>query len=145
MLGLRPHHLLCILTYIGKGYDAEFTDNFTRVMERINAGERDIAIVKGPDCLCEPVKHKPVVSHDCYSGSISRRDDLALRDIAGLTGRTLDYGMDITLDEGLIGRLRAAFAGGAIRAACQACEWHDLCTEIAGCGFENTRLKGAVQ
>ena len=37
---LRAHHLLCMLTYVGKGYTAAFTANYDRIVERLNAAGR---------------------------------------------------------------------------------------------------------
>ena len=54
MIKLRPHHLLCILTYVGKGYSKPFTENFDAICERINQGERNVEIIKGPDDVCAP-------------------------------------------------------------------------------------------
>ena len=45
---LRPHHLLCLLTYSGKGYSAAFTANYDVIAGQISQGE-DILIVEGPD------------------------------------------------------------------------------------------------
>jgi len=36
---LRAHHLLCILTYVGKGYTPGFTVNYDRVARRMSDGE----------------------------------------------------------------------------------------------------------
>ena len=37
---LRPHHLLCLLSYIGRGYSPAFSANMTRVARRLGAGGR---------------------------------------------------------------------------------------------------------
>ena len=50
---LRAHHLLCMLTYIGKGYGTAFTDNMTVIAGRVSAGE-NVEIVDGPDEICAP-------------------------------------------------------------------------------------------
>ncbi len=36
---LRAHHLLCVLTYSGKGYSPAFVTNFDSVVRRLQAGE----------------------------------------------------------------------------------------------------------
>ena len=45
---LRPHHLLCLLTYVGKGYSPAFTANYDAIAMRIEQGE-ELLIVSGPD------------------------------------------------------------------------------------------------
>ncbi len=44
---LRAHHLLCLLTYVGKGYTPAFTANYDAVVARLDAGE-DRAAGRGP-------------------------------------------------------------------------------------------------
>lgn len=54
MIRLRGHHLLCVLTFEGAGYNAQFARNLTAIVDRINDGE-EILIVDGPDVICAPV------------------------------------------------------------------------------------------
>lgn len=37
MLKIRPHHILCMRAYQGKGYSEEFNDNMKSVIKSINA------------------------------------------------------------------------------------------------------------
>jgi len=52
---LRAHHLLCILTFAGKGYSPAFVANMAGVVARIGAGE-PIEVVAGPDDICAPLE-----------------------------------------------------------------------------------------
>ncbi len=36
---IRPHHLLCLLTYAGEGYNDAFIDNFNKIVHRLKLGE----------------------------------------------------------------------------------------------------------
>ncbi|TJU92322.1 MAG: DUF1284 domain-containing protein, partial [Mesorhizobium sp.] len=51
---LRAHHLLCLLTYVGKGYSPAFTANYDKVVKRLGEGEA-VLIVSGPDAICAPM------------------------------------------------------------------------------------------
>jgi len=51
---LRSHHLLCLLTYVGKGYSAAFIANYDAIAKRLGRGE-DVLIVSGPDDICQPM------------------------------------------------------------------------------------------
>ena len=51
---LRPHHLLCLLTYVGKGYGDAFIRNYDRIAQRLSMGEA-IMVVDGPDDICAPL------------------------------------------------------------------------------------------
>jgi uncharacterized protein len=51
---LRPHHLLCMLSYAGRGYSPAFVANFDAVVRRLEAGE-EIVVVSGADDICIPL------------------------------------------------------------------------------------------
>lgn len=136
---LRPHHLLCVLTYVGRGYSPAFTANMTAVAERLGAGE-DIELVAGPDDICAPLLADP--DPHCHRASVVERDRAAVRDLSGLLGLDVRTGARLVLDENVIHSLRAAFASDNIRSACTGCEWVDLCGSIAASGFDGAVLTG---
>ncbi|WP_425088645.1 DUF1284 domain-containing protein [Stappia sp.] len=137
---LRPHHLLCSLTYAGKGYSDAFTRSYDRIVARLNAGET-VRIVEGPDALCAPVVAAEAEPH-CFGDSVTRRDRDALESLEGLLRRRIAVGDDLALDAATTARLREAFASGAIRQACDGCQWSHLCSSIARRGFTGTALVG---
>ncbi len=85
---LRPHHLLCVPTYVGKGYGPAFTANMTAVAERLCAGE-DIELVAEPDDICAPLRGVP--DPHCHRASIVERDRAAARDAAGRRFRSSPF------------------------------------------------------
>ena len=91
---LRPHHLLCLLTYIGKGYTPAFTANYDVVVARLNAGD-DVLVVDGPDDICAPMLNE---GHHCFNASITQRDAQAAADVEGLLGVRIVAGARLTLD-----------------------------------------------
>ena len=139
----RPHHLLCMLTYKGKGYTDAFTDNFDKLMERLNAQPTELEICKGPDDICAPRLCDPTDTNcHCYNDDLTETDEKALADIKKIDGlKDLDYAKMIYLTPDLIKELRASYKTNAIRTACEGCEWVDLCSEIAKNNFEDTKLK----
>lgn len=134
---LRPHHLLCMLTYVGKGYSAAFVDNYDRIAARLSAGE-DMLIVEGPDDICGPVADTDG-SH-CRTESVSARDAQAAADAGALLGQTIRPGLALSLTGTQIEALRSAFRTGHIRPACAGCEWSALCTQIADGGYRDVRI-----
>ena len=134
-VALRPHHLLCLLTYAGKGYTPAFTDNFDAIVARLNAGE-DIRVVVGPDDICWPWLGEPEAH--CRRDSVTARDGRALADLSAL----LDRPVASTTVLPDIATLRAAFSHGAVRSACTGCEWFGLCSDIAAGGYAGTQLDG---
>ncbi|MDQ0474847.1 DUF1284 domain-containing protein [Labrys wisconsinensis] len=137
---LRGHHLLCMLTYAGRGYTPAFCDNYDRIVERLGAGE-DILLVAGPDDVCAPLLRE--AAPHCHLDRVTRRDALALAASAEILRRPLAPGEVLSLDPALLDTLRAAFAAGTSRAACADCEWADLCTRLAAAGFAGTRLQAS--
>lgn len=135
---LRAHHLLCMLTYLGRGYSPAFTANYDRVIGRLAAGE-GIELVSGPDDVCAPLLCDPEAH--CRLGRIRDRDGAAALAVGTLLGRVLAPGDRLDLSPALLERLRAAFRDGTLRAACAGCEWSELCTDVAAAGFAGTRLE----
>jgi len=132
---LRTHHLLCILTYIGKGYSPAFTDNMTVIAGRISAGE-NIEIVEGPDEICAPRFAEENVH--CCDESVHNRDLQAAKDVGRILQVPIHPGAKLCLDKPSLKRLRAAFTQDQVRAACIDCQWGDLCTSISIDGYKDT-------
>jgi len=127
-----------MLTYVGKGYSAAFTENFDRICERLGRGE-EIELVDGPDDICAPL----LLERDphCHEASVVERDRLSAEAAARLLGREIAQGSRLALDGDILAELRASFRVGQNRAACQSCEWHDLCTDVAAGDYTGIRLR----
>lgn len=136
---LRPHHLLCMLTFVGKGYTPEFVANFEAVIRRILAGET-VQIIEGPDDICAPLLSD--AECHCLRPTVTRRDELAREALAGYLGQSLQYGALLALSPTVLDTMRIAFAAGNVRAACEGCSWRGLCDSIAEAKFDGTKLLG---
>lgn len=134
---LRPHHLLCMLTYVGKGYSPEFVANYEAIAARLSDGE-EIELVDGPDDICAPLIDD--ASAHCHGASVIVRDAQALEAGARLLGSPLVAGARIAPTSGLMARLRRSFAKGDIRTACSGCEWAGLCDRVAEEGYVGARV-----
>ncbi len=139
-IALRAHHLLCMLTYVGKGYSPEFTHNFDALTSRLAAGD-EVLLVEGPDAVCAPLCESEGACAHCYGAEVRLRDQRAVQELAPLLGWTVRVGSRMRLDAALLARLRTAYASGEIRGACAGCEWADLCARIASAGYEGVRLR----
>ncbi len=139
---LRPHHLLCLLTYVGKGYSAAFTANYDAIAARIGAGEA-VLIVKGPDDICAPLLSG--TEPHCHRNSVIERDRLALRDLGELLDVPPAIGEQVVLGPELLRQMRQAFAAGITRAACAGCEWHGLCSKISAGGYAGVVISSPSQ
>ncbi len=134
---LRAHHLLCMLTYVGKGYSPAFVENYEVIAARLSAGE-EIELVAGPDDICHPLTADP--DAHCHGTSVVERDEEAAAAVACLLGSPLGPGVRIKPTAALVARLRKTFATGEIRTACSGCEWSGLCGSVAETGYIGVRL-----
>jgi hypothetical protein len=135
---LRAHHLLCLLTYVGKGYSPAFTANYDGIAERLSRGE-DILLVSGPDDVCVPLLDEP--EPHCLNESVVERDRLAAQDVEELLARPIRVGASLDLDAAILVQMRQAFLVGRARKACGGCEWNGLCSTIAAGGYSDTLVQ----
>ncbi|SDA59462.1 DUF1284 domain-containing protein [Mesorhizobium qingshengii] len=135
---LRAHHLLCLLTYVGKGYSPAFTANYDGIAQRLSRGE-DILIVSGPDDVCAPLLDGP--EPHCLRESAVERDGLAAADVEELLARPIRIGACFDLDVAILARMRQAFSAGLVRKACGGCEWNELCSTVAAGGYRDTQVQ----
>jgi uncharacterized protein len=134
---LRAHHLLCMLTYVGKGYSPAFVENYEVVASRLSAGE-EIELVAGPDDICGPLT-ADLEAH-CHGAGVIERDREAADAVARLIGSPLPPGARFKPSADLLTRLRKTFATGEIRTACLGCEWSGLCDSVADGGYLGVRV-----
>lgn len=134
---LRAHHLLCVLTYVGKGYNARFVANYDAIAARLSRGE-PVEVVDGPDDICAPLRHAP--DTHCTNASVAVRDAAARQSLRRVLCYPPYSASRWVLDAERLATLRAAFRHHEIRTACIGCEWHDLCTRVAEAGYPDTRV-----
>ncbi|HEY8595159.1 MAG TPA: DUF1284 domain-containing protein [Devosiaceae bacterium] len=134
---LRPHHLLCMLTYVGKGYTPAFTASYDAIVQRLGKGE-DILLVAGPDDICAPLCG--TAEDHCGNESPAERDRSAAIALEGMLDAPVVAGRILHIDTGTLDDMRRAFASGLIRSACAGCQWFDLCSRVAAEGFAGARL-----
>lgn len=124
MIKLRPHHVLCLLRFEGKGYTSDFVKTLTDLIRRLKEGEA-ITIVEGPDDVCAPLCGTRY--WHCENASIYRRDKAARHLIQqhkitseGLRQDLLKNKEDRTLTKQL-------FCSQTIQKPCKGCEWVRTC------------------
>jgi hypothetical protein len=136
---LRAHHLLCMLTFVGKGYSPRFVENYETIAARLSSGE-PIEIVEGPDDICRPLVEKSETPH-CLGASVTARDAAALLAVSASMEASLEPGAMLTPSAALVGRLRTHFSTGQLRGACAGCEWSGLCDAVAAGGYARARVR----
>lgn len=135
---LRAHHLLCMLTYVGRGYSPAFVENYDAVVARLAQGE-PIRLVAGPDDICAPIQD--IATAHCHNESVVERDRLALVSVGHLVGLAVDLAREFSLGAAMLAQFRDAFDRGQSRAACAGCEWSDLCDHVSQAGYPGAVLQ----
>lgn len=135
MIRLRPHHLLCILTYEGRGYTPTFVENFDRIVLALGKGQTAV-LVGGADDVCGPLATE---HRHCERESVLERDAAALGIIGELLSTPLQIGDEIVLSHEMLRTLREGYLAGREK-ACAGCEWYLFCGFVAEGGYQRTRL-----
>jgi uncharacterized protein len=138
LLRIRPHHLLCVLTFAGNGYSPEFVANFQRIANLIASGSHTLEIVFGPDDICSTILADPECH--CRNAGVLDRDRLAVEALTTLLPSPIEEHSRLQLDPDTLNQLRTAFKTGSIRKACHGCQWSPLCDSVAKDSFSETTL-----
>ena len=119
-LHLRPHHLLCLQTFVGHGYSKEFVRHMTLVKRQLTTNPRTpIMLVSGADELCA---HCPnCVEGQCTSEKPALFDRLVEEKLAVLSRCQVP----VPVLDGIPNDLR--ITEDLIAACCPECEWKNLC------------------
>lgn len=119
---LRPHHLLCLQNYMGKGYSESFTGNMNTVVLQLrrNSGTT-IHITEGADTLCRSCPNRR--RNECSSCRPAVFD----RNVINTFG--IRCGDNMSWEEVL--ERTAPLTAGRIEELCPGCQWKNICLEIA--------------
>lgn len=136
---LRPHHLLCISFFEGKGYSPEFVHNMTKLIEALDASSQ-IRLKIGADQICSSCPNNKETG--CDSGSKVNRYDKAVLAFCGLkAGQFFPFDKLMKLADAKI--IRA----GKLSSVCGDCQWSVICQkkadirQVQDCN-ERTAMKG---
>lgn len=120
---LRPHHVLCIAHFIGRGYSKAFTHNMARVITLLHKNDPPVLPVCGTDVLCAACPHNR--NGLCEQHGKVRGYDTACLTLCGITENTPLRWSALTrlahtriLDAGRLGEV------------CANCEWFSLCSSL---------------
>lgn len=146
-LWLRPHHLLCLQSFVGHGYSEEFVQQMSVVKQQLtDSPDTPVKIVQGADMLC---LHCPNCKMGtCTSDKPAIFDQLVLNRLTlAPLNRTVD-GLSATPEltiYGISNDLSASpeltvygipesltISQTLIEKCCPGCEWEYLCRRIIG-------------
>lgn len=90
MIKLRGHHALCTMLFEGKGYENSFTENMTKVVDRLP--HEDIQLISDYDviCSCCPNINDACPEH-CENIRIAKKDRHIMELLRIAEGETIRY------------------------------------------------------
>lgn len=118
-LTFRPHHFLCTLGFQGKGYSAEFIENYKEIVKALTTNENTpIKVVSQKDTICGPCPHLRQTGCD-KEKKIQELDRQHLQILALNIGQIISWR---NAKENLKERMTLE----AFHQACQSCSWKSL-------------------
>ena len=121
---LRPHHLLCIGFFEGKGYSPSFVQHMTRIIARLKQNAPPITLTCGCDAICQACPH--CIGGTCETAvKVLRYDKAVLAFCCLREGETLPYPL---LRERVTAEI---LAKGRLSAVCEDCTWSSVCRQNA--------------
>ncbi len=123
LISIRAHHLLCMQGFQGYGYNQSFTENMTKITEKLRKNPSTfLKIASGPDSICQYCPHYSNGKCDMDLTSESRiraMDDLLLRKFDIQEGDILSWSEVKSLTTNL--------SRNEINEICGGCFWGDKC------------------
>ena len=122
MLKFRPHHFLCTLGFVGKGYSDEFVENFQAVADGLRkdplGDQAMIEVVAHTDSICAPCPNK--LEKLCATETKIQKLDAAHAEVLGFTA-----GDQLTWKEAKE-RMTQKMTDTAFDSACAPCSWKSM-------------------
>ena len=122
MIRLRPHHALCLQTYVGKGYSNAFSENMTKISQAFN--KRPTLLVHftlGADEIC-------AACPNLQNGVCSKEDSCAELDRLAWEAMALGCGEVLSWEEATQLVRQNLLETGKYHALCDGCTWEAVCT-----------------
>ena len=139
IIRIRPHHIMCVQNYIGKGYSKEFC---IRMDELCNMLKEDpqVQIVKGCDDICGACPERK--DEKCTSSfKVDKMDE----DVARTLG--LSYSERVSWKKAAQSVKEMIFSTDMFRKICSTCRWFDICKNLIKpyrfYGWEHADIKDA--
>ncbi len=143
---LRGHHLVCLLSFVGKGYGQASVENFIGIAKEISAGRNNIQIVDCADDICRPRRGAPCPQAEecsCRGDEIAQFDKMALSLLnqEGAAFLPLQPCSQMQFSSFFTWQMRKAMISGRFAPLCQACDWWErICKSVVENKFKDVIL-----
>lgn len=129
MLKIRPHHILCMKAYIGKGYSEDFNINIKHVIDELKDEKKIVEIKFGLDNICSKCPFN-IENKVCKSEEKVNTMDLKIKQYYGVNEGVYLYK---DLKELVYSKINES----EVDDICGNCEWYNIvnCKELINKAF----------
>ncbi len=118
---IRPHHLLCVGSFQGKGYSPEFTAHMTAVIAMLQE-QTAVTLICACDAICEACPNR--CGEHCDAEEKVQRYDRAVLQYCGLQENE-------SLPWGMLQSIAKQHAVPHLQEICAGCHWYAICAKAA--------------
>lgn len=117
---IRPHHLLCMCFFEGKGYSKEFTKNMQYIIDNLKLTTK-ITLSDNTDCICQKCPYN--LSGKCKSFEKVKNYDEAVLKMCLLKTNT-EYSFEF-LNKVVKNEI---IEKNDLQSVCRDCQWYSVCS-----------------
>lgn len=121
VLSFKPHHFLCMLGFVGKGYSPEFVENFSQIKEYLESevgSNHPLRVTLQSDVICSPCLYK-------RRSECKNQEKIRLLDEKHLIALSIQEEDILTWKEAKE-RIRQKITLNIFHTICSPCEWKKL-------------------
>ena len=122
---LRIHHIVCMQSFIGKGYSEKFVQNFHNIIQFLRANPlcKCITLVNHCDDLCKYCPNR-LNSNNCKNEQFIHYLDTSYQNIL-----QINYEIKYSLNE-INNILKGNLNIKTFNTICNNCQWFDICNKL---------------
>lgn len=120
---IRPHHMLCLQFFEGKGYSSEFVQNMQQIKEQLEHENPTVKIVTGADSICGKCPNY-------IAGKCKNEEEILEHDkrVYAQTGKLKQESRWNDICETVYHEI---IRKEKVRDVCVQCKWSDICFDKA--------------
>ena len=122
---LRTHHIICMQSFIGKGYSKEFTENFSHILRYLkqNNNQKCIRLVSCCDDICKYCPNR-TNNNQCKNELFIKHLDNSYKLICNFS-----YIKQYSLDE-INTIINNNLTINKFNTICNKCQWFGICSKL---------------
>jgi hypothetical protein len=131
MINLRPHHLLCVQGFEGKGYSSNFIKNMAGITDKLkNEKDTAVRVVFKTDDICAECPHK--IGENLCAGDDKAQDiDRKVREYFNIEEKVYIY-------PEIIKKIKSGMTGEIMDDICGRCDWYHSSACKSKCAAETS-------